>query len=196
MDFQIIDWLVIVAYIILIFVLAIKAGIETSTSKLTKAEDIAREQYLASNSLTFTESICSIIATEVSALTFLGIPAFAFNKNFAFIQIYFGAIIGRLVIAKVFLPKVYNKGLTIYEVMAKESGLPSGQRMVAVFYTLSKILSVGVRLFSGSILVSHFMGVNVYVGLAAVTFTTFIYTLIGGLKAVVRTDILQMGLFI
>jgi SSS family solute:Na+ symporter len=196
MDFQIIDWLVIVAYIILIFVLAIKAGIETSTSKLTKAEDIAREQYMASNSLTFTESICSIIATEVSALTFLGIPAFAFNKNFAFIQIYFGAIIGRLVIAKVFLPKVYNKGLTIYEVMAKESGLPSGQRMVAVFYTLSKILSVGVRLFSGSILVSHFMGVNVYVGLAAVTFTTFIYTLIGGLKAVVRTDILQMGLFI
>lgn len=196
MDFQLIDWFVIIAYIALIFVLAVKAGLETSSSHLTKPEDIAREQYLASNSLTFTESICSIIATEVSALTFLGIPAFAFNKNFAFIQIYFGAIIGRLVIAKVFLPKVYKKGLTIYEVMAKENGLPSGQRTVAVFYTLSKILSVGVRLFSGSILVAHFMGIDVYLALAAVTFITFLYTLIGGLKAVVRTDILQMMLFI
>src|SRR5690606_12123084 len=119
-------------------------------------EDIAQEQFLASNSLTFTESISSIIATEVSALTFLGIPAFAFNKNFSFIQIYMGAIIGRLIIAKYFLPKVYKQGLTVYEVMAKETGLPSGQRTVATFYTLSKILSVGVRLFSGSILVSHF----------------------------------------
>ena len=196
MDFQLIDWLVIIAYIALVFILAIKAGIETSSQHHTKAEDIARDQYLASNSLTFTESICSIIATEVSALTFLGIPAFAFNKNFSFIQIYMGAILGRLIIAKVFLPKVYNQGLTIYEVMAKETGLPSGQRTVAAFFMVSKILSVGVRLFSGAILVSHFLGVNVYVGLAAVTFVTFLYTLIGGLKAVVRTDILQMALFI
>lgn len=196
MDFQLIDWLVITSYIAFIFILALNAGLEGKKRPQHSAEEIARAQYLAGKSLTFTESLCSIIATEVSALTFLGIPAFAYNQNFSFIQIYMGAVIGRLIIAKAFLPKVYDKGLTIYEVMAKETGLPSGQRMVAVFYTLSKILSVGVRLFSGSILVSHFMGVDVYVGLAAVTFITFIYTLIGGLKAVVRTDILQMGLFI
>lgn len=195
MDFQFLDWLVIVAYMILVFYLAIQAGRETKTHH-ESASAKARDQYLAGKSLTFTESICSIIATEVSALTFLGIPAFAFNKDFSFIQIYMGAIVGRLLIAKVFLPRVYDKGLTIYEVMAKDTGLPSGQRMVAVFYSLSKILSVGVRLFSGSILVSHFIGLNVYAGLAVVTFITFLYTLIGGLKAVVRTDILQMGLFV
>lgn len=195
MDIQLIDWLVIAAYMILVFYLAIRAGKQTKThneSSISKATD----QYLAGKSLTFTESICSIIATEVSALTFLGIPAFAFNKDFSFIQIYMGAIIGRLVIAKIFLPRVYDKGLTIYEVMAKDTGLPSGQRMVAIFYSISKILSVGVRLFSGSILVSHFLGMNVYAGLAVVTFVTFLYTLIGGLKAVVRTDIMQMGLFV
>lgn len=195
MEFYFIDWIVIAAYMILVFYLAVKAGMETKTATVS-AKEKAREQYMANNSLTFTESICSIIATEVSALTFLGIPAFAYNKDFSFIQIYFGAIIGRLVIAKIFLPRVYDKGLTIYEVMAKETGLPSGQRMVAIFYSIAKILSVGVRLYSGSILVAHFVGVNVYVGLAVVTFVTFLYTLIGGLKAVVRTDIMQMGLFI
>jgi Na+/proline symporter len=180
---------------ILVFYLAIKAGMQTKTATTNKKE-MAQEQYLGGKSLTFTESICSVIATEVSALTFLGIPAFAYNKDFSFVQIYMGAVIGRLVIAKIFLPRVYDKGLTIYEVMAKETGLPSGQRMVAIFYSLSKILSIGVRLFSGSILVSQFVGVNIYVGLAVVTFVTFFYTLVGGLKAVVRTDILQMGLFI
>ncbi len=196
MDFQIIDWVVVLAYIGFVFLLALKAAKDTKSTGDGKPEDHAREQYLANNSITFIESICSIIATEVSALTFLGIPAYAYNKDFSFIQIYFGAVFGRLVIALVFLPKVYGKGLTIYEVMAKETGLPSGQRAVAIFYTISKILSVGVRLFSGCILVSHFLGVNVYIGLAAVTFMTFLYTLIGGLKAVVRTDIMQMGLFI
>jgi SSS family solute:Na+ symporter len=195
MDFQLIDWVVVAAYMILVFYLAIRAGQITKTNTQDPKEK-AREQYLASKSLTFTESICSIIATEVSALTFLGIPAFAYNKDFSFIQIYMGAIVGRIVIAKVFLPKVYDKGLTIYEVMAQETGLPSGQRTVAFFYTISKILSVGVRLYSGSILIAHFFGVNVYAGLAIVTLVTFLYTLIGGLKAVVRTDIMQMALFI
>lgn len=195
MTFYFIDWLVIASYMILVFWLAVRAG-KMTKSDTTNAKEMAKEQYLANKSLTFTESICSIIATEVSALTFLGIPAFAFNKDFSFIQIYMGAIIGRLIIAKIFLPRVYDKGLTIYEVMAKETGLPSGQRMVAIFYSFSKILSVGVRLFSGSILVSQFVGMNVYVGLAVVTFITFLYTLIGGLKAVVRTDIMQFGLFV
>jgi SSS family solute:Na+ symporter len=195
MHIQLIDWIVILVYMIFVFYLAIRAGRETK-SDTKNSKQMANEQYLANKSLTFTESICSIIATEVSALTFLGIPAFAYNKDFSFIQIYMGAIIGRLVIAKIFLPRVYDKGLTIYEVMAKETGLPSGQRMVAIFYSFSKIISVGVRLFSGSILVSHFIGINVYAGLAVVTGVTFFYTLIGGLKAVVRTDIMQMGLFV
>lgn len=184
------DTLVVGAYIGLIFLIAwkVSGGRFKSTSN-------SEDQYLAGRSLTFTESICSIIATEVSALTFLGIPAFAFNKDFSFVQIYIGAIVGRLIVALIFLPKIYGKGLTIYEVMSQGSS-GAGRRMVGVFYSFSKIFSVGVRLFSGSILVAQFMGVNVYLGLALTTAMTFVYTLIGGLKAVVRTDILQMGVFI
>lgn len=185
------DTLVIGGYILLIFFLAWKA----SGGKIKQVVTPER-QYLADRSLTFTESICSIIATEVSALTFLGIPAFAFNQNFSFVQIYFGAILGRLLVALFFLPKIYGKGLTIYEVMAQGHAASSGRRAVGIFYSVSKVLSVGVRLFSGSILVSTFLQVDVYLGLALVTFVTFLYTLIGGLKAVVRTDMLQMGLFI
>lgn len=195
MNIEIIDALVIGLYLVGIFTVAIIAG-KKSPFEAKDSDNLARDKFLANKSLTFTESLSSIIATEVSALTFLGIPAFAFNSNFSFIQIYMGAIIGRLVIAKVFLPRVYDQGLTIYEVMAKETGLPSGQRTVAVIYTFSKVLSVGVRLFSGSILVGQFLGLDVYGSLILVSSVTFLYTLIGGLKAVVRTDVLQLGLFV
>ena len=196
MDILLIDWIFIVAYVVIIFALAIWSREEMHESEAKAPEKIAQEKYMANKSLTFLESICSIIATEVSALTFIGIPAVAFKGDYTFIQIYMGAIVARFIIAVVFLPKVYDQGLTIYEVMAKETGLPSGQRAVAIFYSLSKIVSIGVRLFSGSIMVAAFFKVDIYIGLAAVVGLTLIYIQVGGLKAVVRTDMLQLSLFV
>lgn len=188
------DSLIIIVYILGVFILAFRASRAVKTDTNDQDKQVA-EQYMAGKSLSFTESICSILATEVSALTFLGIPAFAFNLDFSFVQIYMGAIIGRLVIAKVFLPRIYDKGLTIYEIMNDSKKL-GGRRTVAIFYTIAKLLSVGVRLFSGAILIAKFLGTDMYTALTLVTFITFLYTLIGGLKAVVRTDIMQLTLFI
>lgn len=197
MNFQLIDWFFIVGYVVVVFGIAIQSGKEMGeTNHNRSAKEIAEEKYLANKSLTFFESLCSIIGTEVSALTFVGVPAYAFNKDFSFVQIYMGAVAARFVIATVFLPRVYDKGLTIYEVMAQDFGLPSGRRAVGAFYTLSKIVSVGVRLFSGSIMLASFTGVSIVTALVVVTILTLIYIQIGGLKAVARTDMFQMSLFI
>jgi SSS family solute:Na+ symporter len=188
------DYLVIVIYIIGIFFLAFKSG-----KNLTKTSDdkgLIFEQYLAGKSLTFWESLSSIIATEVSALTFLGIPAFAYGSDFSFIQIYMGALIGRILIALIILPKIYNDQITVYATMAKNNGTLNGQRFTAIFYFLNKVLAVGVRLFSGSILVAEFFNLSIYTAVFVICLITFFYTLIGGLKAVVRTDMVQMALFI
>jgi Na+/proline symporter len=197
MDFQLIDWVFIIGYVVVVFGIAIKSGQEMGeTNPNRSAKEIAEEKYLANKSLTFFESLCSIIGTEVSALTFVGVPAYAFTKDFSFVQIYMGAIAARFMIATVFLPRVYNKGLTIYEVMAHDFGLPSGQRTVGLFYTLSKVVSVGVRLFSGSIMLAAFMKVSIVTALTGVTLMTLVYIQLGGLKAVARTDMFQMSLFI
>ena len=182
------DILVIIFYLGGIFFLAFK-------SSRHKGSDLIEDQYLAGKSLSIPESLFSIIATEVSALTFLGIPAFAYGKDFSFIQIYFGAIVGRVIISQIMLPLIYNKGLTVYSVMAKR-GNPNGQRAIAIFYSINKFLAVGVRLFSGSILVSQFFDINIFVAVGVICFITFFYTLIGGLKAVVRTDMVQMAIFV
>ena len=188
------DYTVIAIYILGIFFLAFYSG--RKKGSYTESNDLIFEQYLAGKSLTFWESLSSIIATEVSALTFLGIPAFAYGKDFSFIQIYMGALIGRFLIATVILPKIYNDDITIYSTMAKNNGTINGQRFTAIFFFLNKILAVGVRLFSGSILVAEFFNLSIYTAVFVICIITFFYTLIGGLKAVVRTDMVQMGLFI
>lgn len=187
-----IDIMVVSLYLSGIFFLAFKSGkLKTST----KSDNLINDQYLAGKSLTFPESLLSIIATEVSALTFLGIPAFAYGGDFSFIQIYIGALFGRLVIAFIFLPKIYDKGLTVYSVMGIK-GTKMGQRFAALFFFINKLLSVGVRLFAGSIMVAQFFSLSITSAILIICVLTFFYTLIGGLKAVVRTDMIQMALFV
>ena len=107
---------IIIILIYLIFVFAIAFSTQKKFKKNnTKREDIFREEYLAGQEVSTFESIFSIIATEVSALTFIGIPAFAFGLDFRFIYLYFGAIVGRALLAIYYLPKLYGKETTIYE---------------------------------------------------------------------------------
>lgn len=191
MKFESLDLLVILLYICGIFIMAFWAG----SSKREDSGSV-EQQYLAGKSLTYWESLSSIIATEVSALTFLGIPAFAYSNNYSFLHIYLGAILGRFVIAKILLPRVYDKGLTIYEVMRGEGNSIWGQRLTSLFFVIAKFLSIGVRLYAGSILVGEFFQIPTLLAVFIITAMTFVYTLIGGLKAVVRTDMVQMLLFI
>lgn len=187
-----IDLAVILVYLALVFTLAFFASRYKGGTKGRTAE----QQYLADKSLTFKESLLSIVATEVSALTFIAVPAYAFMGDFSFVQIYFGATFGRIIIALYFIPKFYDSGQTLYSLMGKLGMTVGGQRLTSVFFILTKILAVGVRLFSGSILVAEFFGLSISSALLIICFLTYLYTLIGGLKAVVRTDMLQMGLFI
>lgn len=190
-----IDLLVVVGYISFIFILAIKNRSKALT--LEKQQVDLSNFYLANNSLSLKDSIFSIIATEVSALTFIGIPAFAYGKNFSFIYIYLGASIGRLIISAYILPKIYGKGITLYEIITDYRKSSRGAHIaLSLFYITGRVLGVGVRLYAGSILISEFFGLSIYAAIGLSAFITYIYTLIGGLKVVVKTDFYQVLIFI
>ncbi len=190
-----IDLFVVAGYIAFIFILAFRnksnsAGSDKSRVNLSKF-------YLAGNSLTLKDSIFSIIATEVSALTFIGIPAFAYGKNFSFIYIYLGASIGRLIISGYILPKIYGQGITLYEIIIGYRKSSRGAHIaLSLFYILGRVLGVGVRLYAGSILVAQFFEVSIYTAIGLSALITYIYTLIGGLKVVVKTDFYQVLIFV
>ena len=158
---------------------------------------VAADRYLAGRSLGLFESTGSIIATEVSALTFVGIPAISYAGDFSLIYFYLGTIPGRFLLARTVIPRIYGKELTLYAVMAKGGGATkAGRAAVSLVYAATKVLGVGVRFYAGSILISEYFGFSIFATLALITAVTFGYTLIGGLKAVVRTDLLQMGVFV
>ena len=197
-----IDALVVVAYFIAIFSIGLYAG---------RKQDSLEDYALGNRSLPWWAILASIIAAEISAATFLGTPGEGFVlRNFAYAQLGIGAILGRIIVGKLFLKPYYDyKVVSIYEYLEKRFGITT-RRWASVTFLISRVLASGVRLyFAGILLVIAYMfiigqesaspleTVLIYIGaLTFITVVTSIYTTLGGLKAVVWTDVLQASILI
>jgi SSS family solute:Na+ symporter len=207
MQLNSLDLVVIFAYITLIFAIAYKARAfmkqiaqDDSSNGLRPIDN----HYLAGRSITFWEATLSIVATEFSAMAFLIIPTYVYMENFSYFKFILGAIISRCFISWYFIPKIYGKGLTIFEVLARgiytykeiRGAGSRAKRTFAFFYIFTKLIGVSVKLLGGSILIAEFFGITVFSAMVLISLMTYFYILLGGLKAVVRTDMLQATIFI
>ena len=142
-------------------------------------------------------AVCfSILATELSALTFIGVPADSFRADHAYLQFAFGSLLGRLGIALLFMPAFYGgRVTTVYEYLVQRFG--AGTRNTAtLFFFVTRLLASGVRLFGASIAVAVVTGWPIVICIGIMAVVAMVYTGLGGIKAVVWTDVLQITVFL
>ncbi len=149
----------------------------------------------------------SVVATETSTLTFISVPAVAYGGNLTFLQITFGYILGRITVALLFLPRYYEGELaTAYQFLEKRFG-DSMRNVTSSTFLVTRLLADGVRLFATAIplaIILRLSGVGdaftdfqIYLfAILAIAGITIIYTFIGGIKAVVWMDVMQMSIYI
>lgn len=203
MHLSMIDVVVVIGYIILIYSIAIGAN-RFMKRRSNSRENSVENHYLAGKTITFWEALLSIVATEFSAMAFLIIPTYVYFENLSYLRFIIGACISRAIIAFFFLPYVYGKGLTIFEVLARgihgykvlRKDGEKGKKTFATFYVVSKLVGVSVKLLGGAMLISEFFNISLFSAIVFVASLTYCYILVGGLKAVVRTDMLQASIFI
>lgn len=198
MEFSLIDYIVIIVYLVGVAFIGIKiAGRQTSTS----------DYFLGSRDIPWWAVLFSVVATETSTLTFISIPAVAYGGNLTFLQITLGYIAGRILVSIYFLPKYYEGNLsTAYQFLGDRFG-PSMRNATSTTFMVTRLLADGVRLFATAIplavilrLGGAFGGwsdIEVYLlSIAVISVITLLYTLIGGIKAVVWMDVMQMAVYI
>lgn len=155
--------------------------------------------------------MASIIAAETSAATFLGAPGEGYAKqSLAYVQLVFGLIIGRMIVGNVFLKPYFEyKVYTVYDYLGIRFG-PASKSFVSALFLVMRTLASGTRLFVPSLVivlawqlftggggsVSYHQGAvtSVWPYLVAITVLTIFtcaYTAIGGIKAVIWTDVIQ-----
>ncbi|MBO0873250.1 MAG: sodium:solute symporter [Pseudonocardia sp.] len=186
------DLAVIVAYL----VLSLGIGLWLSGRNLTVSD-----YFLGARRLPWWAVSLSVVATETSALTVISVPTVAYLGSFTFLQLAFGYLLGRVVVAFVLLPRYYTGKLsTAYGYLGARFGAGM-QGTASVAFLLTRLLADGVRMFAAAIPVKAILaGLGVDVSffwiIVVLSLVTVAYTYVGGIKAVVWTDVIQMALYI
>lgn len=138
----------------------------------------------------------SIVATETSTVTFLSIPGFAWQHDFTWLQLPLGFVIGRVAVVLLLLPQ-YFKGeyFTAYELLQGRFGGATKQA-AALLFIVTRSLADGLRLFLTAIVLQEVVQMPLAWAVVVMGLTTVVYTYVGGMKAVLWTDLVQFVVYI
>lgn len=169
---------------------------------LGRGQQSARDYFVASQAIPWWAILFSVVATETSALTFISIPGLAYLGDFSFLQVVFGYIVGRIIVAYVLLPRYFQGELvTAYALLERRFGLAT-RRFASITFMVTRAFGDSVRVFATAIPVALILGPAVpqaYVTPLSILILgafTLVYTYEGGMRAVVWTDVLQTGVYL
>jgi len=155
-----------------------------------------RSYFLANNTIPWWAISLSIVSAETSTLTIISIPGVVFAGDFGFLQVVIGYMIGRIVVAMLFLPRYFaGEMLTAYQLIDRRFG-SSLHKVTAGLFLLTRAGAEGVRVFAVSIVVGIAIGTRDVLSIGIISALTLLYTFEGGLAAVIWTDVVQMAIYI
>jgi solute:Na+ symporter, SSS family len=196
-----IDTGVLLLYFFIIIFIGLRMG---------RKEDSLEDFALGGRRIPWWAVLASLVAAETSAGTFFGTPGEGFTqRNYTYLQLAFGTIIGRVLVSYIFIKPYYDyKVYSIYEYLTARFGVASKNAASAVFM-ITRLLASGARLYVAAIALAlayemisgtrpnQTQTLWIYVGATIViVILTAIYTTLGGIKAVIWTDLIQASIMI
>ena len=137
----------------------------------------------------------AMIGASISGVTFISVPGMVVGKGYSYLQMVLGFVVGYMLISAVLLPLFYRRNLSsIYGYLNELFGVLT-HRTGAWFFFISKMLGASVRFFVVcavlQMLVFGPLGIPFYVNVAASVGLIGLYTMIGGVKSLIFTDLLN-----
>lgn len=183
-EFGTLNWTILVVYILLNLLLG---------WVLSKKVETAEDFYLGRRTTPWWAIGISVIATYVSALSFLGGPAWSYSESLAVIAIHLNYPIVVFLVITLFLPFFFNSGVaSIYEYMEKRFGAAS-RAVISGVFLVSQALTSAAILYATSLVIEFITGIDVRWAIVIVTVVALVYTMMGGITAVIWTDVIQAG---
>ena len=184
-----VDYLVIAAYLL---------AITAFGSWFGRFQKTTRDYFLTGRSVPWWAICFTIVATETSTLTFIGVPAQAYGRpgNMTFLQLAIGYVIGRILVSVLFIPAYFRGELfTSYELLQRRFG-SRVKTLSAGIFLFTRSLADGIRLFTAALVVGIVIQVPVTWVVIVLGVAMILYTMRGGASAVIWTDVVQMFIYI
>lgn len=194
--FGLIDLTVVAGYFLLLAV--------TGALLSRQSAKNSRDYFLGSRSMPSWAVAISIVATSLSAVTFIGAPEQAYKGDLTYLATNIGMVLAAFVIALVFIPAFYRSGsASIYELLEERFG-PAARKSASITFLIGRVLASGARVYAGAIPAAivlfgfergnqplYLMG-----AIAVLAIVGIVYTLAGGIKSVIWSDVIQFAILI
>ena len=165
----------------------------------SRRQQTTRRYFLGGHQLPWWAIAASIVATETSTITFISVPgtAWAQGGDFRFLQLVFGYCIARVIISIVFMPWYFRGELvTVYELLHSRFG-PSVRALAASLFVIMRTIADGVRLLlTAFVLAALLKNVGIANSIVALGVVMIVFTLIGGIEAIVWIEVVQFVIYI
>lgn len=187
--FGLLDWSVVLAY----FALVTWIGHRVSSQQST-----IQEYFLGSRSLPWYAVSASIVATTVSGVTFIGVPALVFAEggDYRYLQFIFAGFLSKWIIGHWILPKLYaGQFSSPYDLIRDRLGNGFGQ-LASLLFFLGAVLGQGVRVFAVALVLELLTGLSLGTCIVLIVGFSALHTWLGGIRAVIWTDALQFVIFV
>ena len=184
-----IDWTVVLVYMVFTTILG-----ERLSGKQANIKDF----FLGGRSLPWWSVTGSMIATEISALTFIGVPGgvYAANGDWTYLQWGIGSIIARFAVGYWLVPLYFEKEIySPYDFMGNRLG-EGVRRLVTGLFSLGAVLGASVRVVVTAVILKAVTGMDAMVCIVAIGAFAVLWTFLGGMQTVIWTDVIQFFLFI
>ncbi|MBW2712144.1 MAG: hypothetical protein JRC77_00155 [Deltaproteobacteria bacterium] len=181
------DALVITAYGVLVLGLGLYAA---------RSHQQAGDLLLGNRSMPTWAVLFSMVATELSAATFIGVPHAAYVGTWSYLQFAFGALAGKLVLGAFVIPLYHRKGfVTVYGLLDERFG-SRARTLAALAFVMGRVLASGVRLFIAALAFSAVTDLSLTSAIVLSALIAGAYTLVGGIRSVIWTDVVQGVVFV
>ena len=181
-------------------------------ARFSRRQATIRDYFLTDHQVPWWALCASIVATETSTVTLISVPGYAFGGDLTFLQLALGYVVGKLFVAVVLIPRFFRGHLlTAYQPLSERFG-PVVGRVTALIFLATRSLSDGFRLFATGLVLAAVLGTLPTAGVVAQSLlpsmdlpaallvvsvsliggTTLAYTLVGGMRAVIWTDVVQL----
>jgi SSS family transporter len=163
---------------------------------MARRQRSASDYFLGARDLPAWAILLSIVATETSALTVISVPGIAARGDLTFLQLAFGYLLGRSIVAAWLLPGYFRgEQETAYARLETRFGIGT-RRLASTVFLVTRFLGDAVRVFASAIPLALVTGWSIPTAVVAMGVITMIYTWFGGFRAVVWTDVFQLTIYL
>jgi Na+/proline symporter len=180
-----VDWLVCIAFLVYMVWSGLRRGKEATNL----------EGYYAGNRrIPWWAAGLSVMGTQISAVTILGLTSQAHETDMGFVQTYFGLPFAMIVLSIFMVPMYRSRALlTAYEYLEGRFG-PATRALASLGFLIFRCIAIGISLYAAAVVLSQMLGLPIWTAVVVIAALATLYTVVAGVVGVVWTDVRQMAI--